>query len=500
MLHLSQTLINNTANMQLTYAVFALVGYIAFWFVARLIVDFIRRGKFMKKHGCKPISKIVYTWEPFLGLDYMYKCVQNAKRGYYMRFQRSRFQEYGTTFAIRRSLFDTLHTVDPENIKFILATGFENYKLATLRVKAMMPLFGTGIFTTDGPAWAHSRAILRPSFTRQNMAPLLRMMERHWQMLLRQVPADGVTFDVQNLFFCFAMDTATEFLMGHSTHTLDTSQHHEAEKTFVEDYLNCCYEVIRQIAMGPLQGLSTTPKGIPEARDRAWAYVDSFVDQALAKREKRATTSSSSISLELEPEEEDGDSAEYNFLATLSSQTTDRKLLREQVLGVLLASRDTTAALISNMFYELSRNPEIYSRLRRECLSQINSTLPTEGELNSMTYLRWCLNEALRLHPVVPGNTREAACDTVLPRGGGKDGKEPIFVKKGTPVLYNVYTMHRRKDLYGEDADVCRPERWEGLRPGWGFLPFNGGPRICLGREFFPLSLPSLHHFQSLIR
>ena len=47
--------------------------------------------------------------------------------------------------------------------------------------------------------------------------------------------------------------------------------------------------------------------------------------------------------------------------------------------------------------------------------------------------------------------------------------------------------MHRRKEIYGEDADQFRPERWEdgSLRDvGWGYLPFNGGPRICLGQEF----------------
>lgn len=47
--------------------------------------------------------------------------------------------------------------------------------------------------------------------------------------------------------------------------------------------------------------------------------------------------------------------------------------------------------------------------------------------------------------------------------------------------------MHRRKDLYGEDAMEFRPERWEGDRLakiGWGYLPFHGGPRLCLGKDF----------------
>jgi cytochrome P450 len=52
-------------------------------------------------------------------------------------------------------------------------------------------------------------------------------------------------------------------------------------------------------------------------------------------------------------------------------------------------------------------------------------------------------------------------------------------------VLYSVYAMHRDRAVYGADADAFRPERWETLRPGWAYLPFNGGPRICLGREWW---------------
>ena len=91
---------------------------------------------------------------------------------------------------------------------------------------------------------------------------------------------------------------------------------------------------------------------------------------------------------------------------------------------------------------------------------------------------------ALRVHPVVPGNSRLAIRDTVLPLGGGPSGQAPLFVPKGTMVGYSPYTMHRRKDLYGPDADEYKPERWENLRPGWEYLPFNGGPRICLGQQY----------------
>ena len=79
---------------------------------------------------------------------------------------------------------------------------------------------------------------------------------------------------------------------------------------------------------------------------------------------------------------------------------------------------------------------------------------------------------------------RAAKKDTVLPRGGGPDGESPMFVPRETTVYLMVYAMHRRKDLFGQDADEYRPERWADLNPGWGFVPFGGGPRLCIGREW----------------
>jgi len=104
----------------------------------------------------------------------------------------------------------------------------------------------------------------------------------------------------------------------------------------------------------------------------------------------------------------------------------------------------------------------------------------------SAWYSTFLTSIALRLHPVVPRNEREAIRDTVLPLGGGKDGFSPIFVPKGTLVSYSLYALHRRADFYGPEAEKFRPERWEegSLQPPWGYLPFNGGPRICIGQQY----------------
>ncbi|KAK1976912.1 cytochrome P450, partial [Colletotrichum cereale] len=84
---------------------------------------------------------------------------------------------------------------------------------------------------------------------------------------------------------------------------------------------------------------------------------------------------------------------------------------------------------------------------------------------------------------------RMAVRDTVFPVGGGPDGKAPLLVATGTTMLFSVYVMQRRTDLWALDAEVFKPERWSPEsqrkgRHGWEYLPFLGGPRICPGQKF----------------
>lgn len=87
----------------------------------------------------------------------------------------------------------------------------------------------------------------------------------------------------------------------------------------------------------------------------------------------------------------------------------------------------------------------------------------------------------------MPLNNRQATKTTILPTGGGPDGHSPILVRKGEVVVFSQYVNSRRKNLYGQDADDFRPERWESgelTNIGWAYFPFNGGPRQCLGEDF----------------
>ena len=94
---------------------------------------------------------------------------------------------------------------------------------------------------------------------------------------------------------------------------------------------------------------------------------------------------------------------------------------------------------------------------------------------------------ANRLYTQIPVNVGEATKTTFIPRGGGSDGQSPVLIRKGYGIGFSPYHMHRSKEVYGEDANEFRPERWEGpelKNIGFGFMPFHGGPRIFLGSKF----------------
>jgi len=190
-----------------------------------------------------------------------------------------------------------------------------------------------------------------------------------------------------------------------------------------------------------------------------------------------------------ELEERSKSDKSFTFLHSIACYTRDPKVIRDQLVAVLLAGRDTTAATLSWTMYELSRYPAIYSRLRSEILSVVGPERdPSYEDLRSMGYLYHTLNETLRLYPAVPFNIRAALADTTLP---GRPGHPEIRLLQGDAVVYSTLAMQRQRELYPPvseafaDPALFSPDRWEKWTPKpWQYVPFNGGPRICVGQNF----------------
>ncbi|KAL2072294.1 hypothetical protein VTL71DRAFT_11637 [Oculimacula yallundae] len=380
-------------------------------------------------------------------------------------------------------------TADEKNIQAILATQFHDFDLGPLRRGNFWPLLGNGIFTEDGAGWEHSRAMMRPQFAREQISDLA-LTERHVQNMMRAIDVNPKNdrwtdhIDLQVLFFRLTLDSATEFLFGESVDSqvrLLPSYRDETEKTpgassadFAAAFDSSQMALSQRARFGDKYYLSNSKKFRDDCKI-CHEFIDHFVRLALSKdlREK---------------ELESGSKEKYVFLEALATQTQDPIELRSQLLNILLAGRDTTASLLGWLFLSLARDPARYTKLRNIVIDEFgtydNPKEITFAKLKACQYLQHCNNEALRLYPVVPINGRFANKDTTLPRGGGRDGKSKIFIPKGASVDYSVHVMHHRKDLWGEDAEEFKPERWQNRRPGWDFLPFNGGPRICIGQQF----------------
>ena len=203
-------------------------------------------------------------------------------------------------------------------------------------------------------------------------------LEQHVQLLLDRVPRDGSTVDLQELFFCLTLDSGTEVLFGESVGSLHQTSEHTEHHRFVEAYELCQARVILRPKYALLRALKRDPK-FDESCKIVHNYVDRYVRGVLDARNNDLKD------VEKNP-------ARYVFLEELAKETRDPICLRDEVLNVLLAGRDTTASLLSNTFHVLARRPDIWRDLCAE-VAQLHGGKPTYEELRNMTFVRRLLNE-----------------------------------------------------------------------------------------------------------
>ncbi|KAK7745336.1 hypothetical protein SLS53_002832 [Cytospora paraplurivora] len=432
-------------------------------------------------------------------LDLIYHTVRAGSRHKNLEKWLEHFKQSGTdtdgngTFTMefralgRRAVF----TADPENIKAILTTQFAEFGKGEIFHKEWREFLGDSIFVTDGHMWHTSRQLLKPQFIRDRISHL-HCFESHLETFFRAMAnggalegehqqvdmatLNGKVLDISELFFRYSLDVTTDFLLGTDVKSLSTPRQEFADAFNQVQHIQ---NIISRI--GPIPSKFLPKREFRRHLATMNAFVNQYVQQALQLLpEELASKTKSDMS--------------YTFLHELASYTRDPHVLRDQIVAVLLAGRDTTASALSWTIYELGRHPEVVSKLRDEILSVVGpSNTPTYTDLKDMKYLQAIMNETLRLYPVVPFNVRFSLRDTTLPRGGGPDGTQPVAVLKDTPIGYSTIVMHRRQDLYPpassenfRPADEWSPERWRGpwKPPSWQYIPFNGGPRICIGQQF----------------
>ncbi|KAK5995964.1 Cytochrome P450 [Cladobotryum mycophilum] len=365
------------------------------------------------------------------------------------------------------------HAIHPTNLEAVLATNFKYYGFGK-RSALFAPLLGNGIFTQEGPAWRHSRELLRRQFARAKYQDLDSFFGEHVDNLISRIPSVGVV-ELQPLFFNLTMDIATELLFGRSVYSLRANIDQATENMDFAESFNIAQEgLAKRFRIVPFHFLYNPPKF-----RKACKTVHQFAEKYIRERE---------LSGDGKAWQSENTNSKSWFFDQIAAEASSKSDLRDQLLSILLAGRDTTACCLSWTFRLLVRHPDVMARLRKEVRSIMgNSTSATREQLRRMPFLACVVKESLRLYPPVPLNNREAIRTTILPTGSGPEGNLPILVRRGEVVVFSSYVNSRKKNIYGPDAEDFRPERWETgelAHVGWAFFPFGGGPRSCLGEDF----------------
>ncbi|KAK4209999.1 oxidoreductase-like protein [Rhypophila decipiens] len=403
------------------------------------------------------------------------------------------------TCIVPISDYELIVTRDPANVQAMLATQAADWDVGEHRNASWRPLFGDGVFTCRGEAWRHSRALVRPQFGKDQINDL-DLIERHVQQLFsaidRSFPKSekGWTpnFDLQPLLYRMTLDITTELIYGYSAHSQNPAERSalpsihgldEPDRETIGTHMDGgkAWAEIRG-ALWKYRWLLPTRK-FKEHCAAVHKYAEWFVQLRLQRGDSYLDGIQSETGAVSRPR--------YILLDELAKVTQDPVELRSQTLNVLTAGRDTTAALVAWIFYLLARHPGVFSKLREQVLAvfgpyRVPSNIEYKELRDEIPYMSSVINETLRVAPVIPLNERVSLRDTTLPRGGGVDGTEPVFVPKGQQVLIPTYAMARRKDIWGEDVYRFVPERWEGKggrKFGFEFIPFGGGVRQCLGQQ-----------------
>jgi cytochrome P450 len=249
---------------------------------------------------------------------------------------------------------------------------------------------GQGIFTQEDAEWLHSRKLLRPIFSSLQV-PDLDILESHVQLLLLRIfeKIDDKSHQTKpmrmlELFMNLATDSATGFLLGHSTTSQANTYDHLRGKngmTFSKGFDTALYYLGRRARLTAFYWVLNPPR-FREACSVVKEVTSKIIKDAIDARAENGYT--------CDPMK--------NVLSLLLEQGENPERSRDQLLNLLLAGTDTTASFMAWIFLSLAREPHVYAKLRAEIIEILGKSkerTPTREDLERMTYLGKVMDESM---------------------------------------------------------------------------------------------------------
>lgn len=385
-----------------------------------------------------------------------------------------------------------------ENLQHILKTNFDNYGKGDMWTRVLGELLGKGIFAVDGDRWKMHRKLMSNMFSRNllrhsaaifrtKIIEVLKTFEKGAAAADAAQVEEGnlgngfFKVDLQDVFFRLTLDSMSIVSFDVDLHSVENEKQHEFALAF-DELSNLCQKRF----LDPLFQLKRFFRlSWRENRIRVLKkVVDGFAYKVIASKRRSA---------------DEGSPLGPDLLSRFidHARTTDEEIsdsdLRDVIMNVLLAGRDTTACALSWTFYELTRNPDVVQKITEEVESVCGVGDQAEYTYDTMAKLRYthCVAlEVLRLHPSVTNDPRYAVQDDLLPDG--------TRIPAGAGFDLCFYTMLRKEETWGDDALQFKPERFlnEKETSPFKYPVFHAGPRTCLGK---PLALMNMKLAMSIM-
>lgn len=316
-------------------ALLLLVALVSGYLLLRSTKQQQLKHRFAQEHGCQPcVSSVPYKW-PF-AIDLLARQIK-IMGGRHSLESFTPYANIASTVQIGFFGLEGYFTSDPANIKAILDTNFEHWGLGSDRDVGMRPLIGEGIFLQENEPWRHSRRILHKQFARVQRQTI-EAFEPNTQILLQEMRemltlVDDIAnekrlpaIDLKPLFFAYTLNNTTDLLFGESRSSLPT---HVGEAVHA-NYDFAAHHMSIRMRFADFGGLYN-PKGFKKACKDVREWAAAFATKALQYKDKVGV---------------DDAAEQYPFIIELWKEMGDRELVRDQLLHVLLAGRDSTAALM----------------------------------------------------------------------------------------------------------------------------------------------------------
>ncbi len=352
-------------------------------------------------------------------------------------------------------------TSDPEVVQHVLLTNSKNYRKSLLtRLLLEPPLGKYTLFTSEGERWRQQRRLAAPAFAVQaieGFAPL--MIEECHRMLQKWnlYPDVGHEINVQS-----EMSEATFNIIMRAMFSRET------EDRLSMEIAHAVHKFARvRIQMIDLMGV---PKWVPRMSNirlrSAKKLLNDVARDIIVQRRRSGEKKADLLGL---------------LMASVDEQTGRGMTvaqLQDEVRSYFIAGYETTATTLTWVFYVLHRHPEVEAKLHRELDSVLNGRMPELSDLVSLSYTLQVIQETMRLYTVVPSIGRQAIAE---------DEVNGTMIPKNAVIQVNIWLMHR-DPRYWDEPEKFIPERFaSGNKPGrhrFSYLPFGGGPRICIGSKF----------------